>query len=109
MSTTKKEAPAAKHTHYVSLENGVIYPAMTSPAGYEDEHPSEYRPATQEEVDAYKSGADTTRPYARAQVELSSEAAVPRAIRLEDEPSEAAPAAPLVPPPPAFVVPPSAE
>ncbi|MCJ7409508.1 hypothetical protein LPQ06_28350 [Klebsiella pneumoniae] len=111
MSTTsKQEAPAAKHAYYVSLENGVIYPAMTSPAGYEDEHPSEYRPATQEEVDAYKNGADTTRPYAQAQqVEASREVAVPRAIRLEDEPGEVVPAAPLVPPPPAFVVPPSAE
>lgn len=47
-----------KHTHYVSIENDGIYPALSSPSGYEDEHPGEYRPATAAEIEKYKRGAE---------------------------------------------------
>lgn len=113
MSTTsKQEAPAPKHTHYVSMENGAIYPALTSPSGYEDEHPAEYRPATQAEIEQYQRGNDSARPFEHATPQ-PVEIELPRTIQLATEelpaPSESPAPAPAVPPPPAFVVPPSAE
>lgn len=46
---------SAKHSHYRSLANGIIYPAMTSTGVdrdgnaiyYQDEHPTEWQPASE--------------------------------------------------------------
>lgn len=48
---------SAKHTHYRSLSNGIIYPAMQSIGEdqngrsifYQDEHPTEWQPASEAE------------------------------------------------------------
>lgn len=49
--------PAPKSTHYVSLHNNGIYPAMAGGAeGYEDEHPTEWRRANQDEIERYVRG-----------------------------------------------------
>jgi hypothetical protein len=78
-----------KRTHYVSLHNHVIYPAMTSPSGWEDEHPEDWRPASPDEVAKYKAGNDTIKIEA---VDLSAdetdsrpEAALPHTIELAEE------------------------
>lgn len=47
------------HSHYVSRHNDGIYPALSSPLGYEDEHPEDYRPATAREVQKYKGGQES--------------------------------------------------
>lgn len=99
----------AKHTHYVSIENGVIHPAMTYPSGYEDEHPTEWRPATVSEVKKYKAGSEST--VTVQPVQLSDvENVTPSTIKLADEdpvlPEIVNPAAPAAPA--AAVVPPAA-
>ncbi len=45
---TKPAGP--KHEFYRNKVGGGIYPAMTSPAGYEDKNPDEWEPASDEEV-----------------------------------------------------------
>lgn len=46
----KKKPAGPKHKFYVSLVNGGVYAAMTHPAGYEDDNPSEWRPASQADL-----------------------------------------------------------
>ena len=58
MSQNVSEAVAPLHSHYVSLENSVIQPAMSYPSGYEDEHLNEWRPATATEINRYLAGED---------------------------------------------------
>ena len=79
----------AKHTHYVSLSNHVIYPAMSSPSGWEDEHPEDWRPASPDEIAKYKAGIDTIKIEA---IDLSADetdappaAALPHTIELAEE------------------------
>lgn len=65
MSISKiKPKEPAKHTHYVSLSNGCIYRAMTTPLelGYEDRHPAEWRPATEAEAKRFESAAGGSAP-----------------------------------------------
>lgn len=64
MSISKiQEKRPAKHKYYVSMANGCIYQAMNTPGelGYEDRHPAEWRPATEDEIERYLNGdkADT--------------------------------------------------
>lgn len=82
-----------KRSHYVSMHNNVIYPAMSSPAGFEDEHPEDYRPASPEEIAKYKAGRDVV---VVEEIDLSdvvtAEAPVlssPSSIRLQDDDVEA--------------------
>lgn len=49
-------APGPRATHYVSLTNGGIYPAMTSPLGHEDANPADWRAANPDEVQRYEQG-----------------------------------------------------
>jgi len=119
---TEPTSVQPKHTHYVSLENGCIHPAMTSPAGYEDEHTTEWRPATAGEIQRYVDGADRTEAYAPVPLQPDAERtaiATPTTLTLasDDEtnapvgvqivnPSAqqipAPPAPPVAPPPPPF-------
>jgi hypothetical protein len=94
---------SAKHTHYRSLANGIIYPAMTStgedrhgnPVFYQDEHPTEWQPATAAE---YAEQCRRENLLAR------------RADVIDVSPTPTAPLAPpapatgIVPPPPAAEV-----
>lgn len=94
-----------RFTHYVSLQNGGIYAAMTYPPGYEDDHPNDYRPATKAELELYNNGI-TQIPNATDELAvqpLDSEPpqiAAPSVIRLQPEdpvppaPTDAIPPAP---------------
>lgn len=105
--------PEPKHSHYVSIENDGIYPALSSPSGYEDEHPSEYRAATAAEIEKYKRGAETVVERALPVDLLPVSVASPTSITLAPEPPvaitpfagpaapPAAVAAPMPPPAPA--------
>ena len=99
----KKQSDAiaeAKHTHYVSNQNSTIHPAMTAPAGYEDEHPSEWRPATASEIRAYHEGADSVSDeVADNSVPIAAESMTPRTLKLEDGDVAEAPVVPAIPPP----------
>lgn len=79
----------AKRSHYVSMSNDGIYPAMTSPSGFEDEHPEDWRPASPEEIAKFKAGAESVRIQAvdlsAGESDLRPEAALPEVIRLADE------------------------
>lgn len=117
---------APKSTHYVSLHNNVIHPAMTSPAGYEDQHPTEWRPATATEIGRFKSGEHSVldiQPLSLSPAEAEPRSAVPETITLAPDTdtalpnvelplanpgtSEPAPAVSAIPAAPAF--PPRAE
>lgn len=116
---TEPTSVQPKHTHYVSLENGCIHPALTSPAGYEDEHTTEWRPATQAEIQRYlagAAGADRTEAYQPVPLGIDpvrTEAATPSSLTLADDDDEGAqlgvqivqPVAPVAPPPPAALNP----
>jgi hypothetical protein len=56
---SQNQGAFSKHSHYVSLHNGVIYPAMTGLPGHEDANPSDWRPATATEVERYRAGQQT--------------------------------------------------
>jgi hypothetical protein len=95
----------AKRSHYVSAANNGIYPAMTSPAGFEDEHPEEWRPASPEEIAKFKAGTET---IVIEEVDLSPgvddappDAVVPHTLRLADDDPVVPPPAPVIPPAPA--------
>ena len=93
---------SAKHTHYVSLTNGAIHPAMTSPAGYEDQHLTEWRPATHTEIQRYLSGSVETLDVSPLPLESLAPSS-PTTLQLEPE-DPAAPAGPapvFTPAPPA--------
>lgn len=48
----------SKSTHYRSKSNGQVYAAMRSPAGYEDQHPNEWSPASESDMAAFKQATD---------------------------------------------------
>lgn len=80
-----------KRTHYVSMHNDVIYPAMSAPAGWEDEHPEDYRPATPEEIARYQSGQHLLKieqiDLSPAAMDEAPASASPTTLRLmEDDP-----------------------
>jgi hypothetical protein len=78
-----------KHTHYVSLENGCLHPALTSPAGYEDEHTTEWRPATRAEIERYQNiGTDKFEAYQPVPLQADAqrtEQATPATLTLADD------------------------
>lgn len=49
-------APGPRASHYVSLTNGGIYPAMTAPLGHEDANPADWRAANPDEIQRYQQG-----------------------------------------------------
>lgn len=51
------------HSHYVSVGNGCVYPALTSEPGYEDRNPAEWRPATADEVERFNAGEAEADPF----------------------------------------------
>lgn len=86
----------SKHTHYRSLANGVIYPALMpsgedkhgTPTFYQDEHPTEWQGATAEE-------------YAEQNRREAADARRADVIDVVATPAPSAPAkAPAPPPPP---------
>lgn len=112
MSVQRKPAPARvavmpKHTHYVSMMNDGIYQALSSPSGYEDEHPDEFRPATPDEIAKYKAGAESVKiehiDLSESEV-VEQERASPMSLKLADEDPEVPPAPAAVPPGPAPVM-----
>ena len=84
-ATSSNEAPRPAHSHYVSLANDVIYPALSSPAGYEDQHPSEYRPATAAEIEKFKRGNTVAVRVAPLPVDQAPAGATPTSITLADD------------------------
>ncbi len=108
---TQPTAVPPKHQYYVSLSNDGIYPALSSPSGYEDEHPSEYRAATASEVEEYKAGVEAVviKPLPVDYDQLGVTAS-PATIQLAPEPPvdivpPAPPlAAPVSPPDPAPIL-----
>lgn len=127
MSNQSQGAAGPRHQFYVSTHNNTIHPAMTSPAGYEDANPQDWRPATAEEIQRYNGGVDSldVRPLDMAALEALSAGSTPRTLKLEDDgptepeaqqgiggsvppvpPAPAIPEAPVLPPaPPAPVTP----
>lgn len=102
---TEPTSVQPKHTHYVSLENGCIHPALTSPAGYEDEHTTEWRPATASEIQRYVDSAGRATTEAYTPVPLTADPArtaeaVPSTLTLADEDNVGVQ---LAPPPPSNV------
>jgi len=95
----------AKHTHYVSNQNSSIHPAMTAPAGYEDEHPSEWRPATAAEIRAYHEGADlVSDEVVDSALPIAPESMTPRTLKLEGDDVAEAPVMSAIPPPAAKAI-----
>lgn len=91
VQTEEREGPL--HSHYVSRANDGIYPAMSSPLGYEDQHPEDYRPATAREVAKYQGGQEsiTVRALPAAGTAPTDEL-VPTTLKmLDDEDPEAGP------------------
>ena len=128
--TQQTEPVQPKFSHYVSLHNNSIHPAMTSPAGYEDDHPTEWRGATSAEVARYKTNPASNDSVVPKPLPLSAAhpdaVLTPSSITLQDdepsietnapfvpeapvvaEPSQPAPGAPVAPAPitPAFAIP----
>lgn len=107
----------SKHTHFVSLSNNCIYPAMTSPEGYELDHPTEYRAATHAEIQQYKRGHDSVEVFElpALSAEPAAESVSPTTLQLADDDDDApAPVvfiapAPIAPAPVAIPPAPSAE
>ena len=98
----------AKHSHYVSNSNNSIYPAMTSPDGYEDAHPDEWRPATAAEAQKYEDGETTVtlKELTLGAASGASQPVTPSTLTLQPETETAAAAQTdtgLPPPPPAPV------
>lgn len=58
LSATPRLEQIARHSHYRSKSNGGVYPAMRSPAGYEDQNPTEWSPADDGEVKAAQAELD---------------------------------------------------
>lgn len=98
------ETRSPKHTHYVSHGNGHIYPSMRNLPGYEDDNPSDWRPASADEIERFKSGQMRAAKDPVGTVQLADPlpmVATPAAIKLapEDPPTEAEPNALQDPPP----------
>ena len=90
---------------------------MSSPAGYEDDHPTEYRPATYDEIAKYQAGVECLDVRELPLEPVESLSASPTSITLAPEDPVLPPPAPVFaaqspadvpvppPPPPAPVVP----
>jgi hypothetical protein len=50
------ETRSPKNTHYVSLINGHVYPAMRNLPGYEDDNLADWRPASAAEIERFNAG-----------------------------------------------------
>ena len=78
-----------KHSHYVSLANGCIAAALTNLPGYEDDNPTDWRPATADEIARYKD--EGKEPASRAGADVVAldapvaQAAAPTSITLADD------------------------
>lgn len=92
-------AGAARHTHYVSLHNNTIHPAMTYPPGFQDANPKDWRPATHAEIERYKAGKDALEVLPLA-FGTPGEASVasPKTLQLSDD----EPVVPVTPPAPSI-------
>jgi hypothetical protein len=101
----KTVAKEPQSSHYVSMANGRIYPAMrAASAGYEDVHPDEWRPATPTEIRSFKNGVlDTDTRKVATLSETVALPASPGSIRLADDDDDGAvktdPETPVVPAP----------
>lgn len=104
LSLQQAARPQPRHPIYVSIQNGVIQHAMSSPSGYEDEHPEDWRPATHAEREQFLAGiADNVNGQAQpAPLPLgaSSEALQPTTLTLQaDDPMPVDIVAPVAPAP----------
>jgi hypothetical protein len=89
-----------RHTHYVSLHNNTIHPALTSPAGFEDANPKDWRAATHAEIQQYLGGHDSleVRPLPLTGIPGGSEALLnPRSLKLAEDDPEPVDQAPVYP------------
>ena len=109
LNIQQQQRPQGRHPLYVSIQNGTIHRAMTSPSGYEDEHPEDWRPATLAEREQYLAGVDNINGNPQPQpIELfdgMGNIATPQSLTLQaDDPvpvniiQPVAPAAPPLPP-----------
>lgn len=107
-----KENRTAKATHYVSLSNHRVYPALRNLPGFEDDNPGDWRIANAAEIEAYLRG-DAVALKPTGEVQLSQpilQPAAPTTIQLApEEPATQdpppAPAAALSGVAPAFTLP----
>lgn len=88
LNITQQQRPGPRHPLYVSIQNGAIQQAMSSPSGYEDEHPEDWRPATFAEREQYLAGVDNINGNAQPQelpqfgAEQATNVATPAALTL---------------------------
>lgn len=85
-----KENRRAKASHYVSLGNGRVYPALRNVPGFEDDNPGDWRVANADEIAAYERG-DAPLPQPTGEVQLSqpvAQPASPATIQLAPEPTD---------------------
>lgn len=97
-SNASEPAVGPRHRFYVSLTNGGIYPAMSSPPGHEDANPTDWRGATPQEEQRYLQGeqAVDVSPVPLTATPLVNEISTPTTLQLEpDDP--VVPAAPVIP------------
>lgn len=73
--TTAKQA-GPKYPFYRNKAGGGIYPAMASPPGYEDKHPDDWEPCTDEEIAAERKKLKDLRDAAKALRDPDSDDAV---------------------------------
>lgn len=113
LNIDQQQRPAPRHPLYVSIQNGAIQQAMSSPSGYEDEHPEDWRPATFAEREQFLAGVDNIagnpQPMQLPQF-AATEQATPSSLTMapdDDEPVVII-APVIVPPPPAPAIVPSA-
>lgn len=64
-----------KYPFYRNKASGGIYPAMTSPSGYEDKNPDDWEPCTDEEIAAEQKKLRDIREAKKAELRAQSEAA----------------------------------
>ncbi len=91
-------APGPRATHYVSLTNGGIYPAMTAPLGHEDANPADWRAATPQEIQRYQQGqqaVDVSPIHLGESPIVPAGLSTPAALTLAAD--DAPPVAPVVP------------
>jgi len=114
LNIQQQQRPQGRHPLYVSIQNGTIHRAMTSPSGYEDEHPEDWRPATLGEREQYLAGVDNIngnpQPQPIALFDALGNVATPTSLTLQaDDPVPVdialppAPPAPVAPPLPPVV------
>ena len=112
LNIQQQNRPQPRHPLYVSIQNGTIHRAMTSPSGYEDEHPEDWRPATLGEREQYLAGVDNVngnpQPQPIALFDAAGNVATPTSLTLQADdaplgieiqtPAPIVPAAPPLPP-----------